>query len=319
MKCFCVIAAIGVLLGTGIEVRAELVDGIQAVVHDSIITYQDVQEYTRPLVDQLRQQYSNDPKEFQAKVYKAWNDNLERLVENQLILHDFKTAGYNLPESVIDEQLEHYIRANYGDDRVRFIKTLQAEGKTYEEFRREFRDRFIVQQMRLARDQNVTIISPHKIEVYYEEHTNDFKVDEEVKLRMIVLNKSSDDPEKAHKLAEEILTNIKGGASFAQMASVYSQGSQRSVGGDWGWVEKSVLRKELAVVAFSLKPGETSGVINTPEACYLMRVDGIKPAHVKALKDVRDGIEKTLLAQEHDRMQKQWIDRLKKKTFILYF
>jgi parvulin-like peptidyl-prolyl isomerase len=103
------------------------------------------------------------------------------------------------------------------------------------------------------------------------------------------------------------------------MASVYSQGSQRNQGGDWGWVEKSVLRKELADLAFSLKPGQRSGVIDTPEACYLMMVEERRPEHVKPLSDVRDEIEKTLLAQESERLQKQWIERLKKKTFVRYF
>ena len=57
------------------------------------------------------------------------------------------------------------------------------------------------------------------------------------------------------------------------MASVYSQGSQHNQGGDWGWVERSVFRKELADVAFTLKPGQVSDVIDTPQACYLMLVE----------------------------------------------
>ena len=79
------------------------------------------------------------------------------------------------------------------------------------------------------------------------------------------------------------------------------------------------MRKDLADVAFSLKPGEKSGVIETPEACYLMLVEDRRPAHIKPLNDVREDIEKTLLAQERDRLQNQWNERLKKKTFVRYF
>jgi len=64
-------------------------------------------------------------------------------------------------------------------------------------------------------------------------------------------------------LAEEVLAKLKDGAAFAEMASVYSQGSQRKPGRRLGWVEKSVLRRELADVAFGLKPGEKSDVIET--------------------------------------------------------
>jgi parvulin-like peptidyl-prolyl isomerase len=103
------------------------------------------------------------------------------------------------------------------------------------------------------------------------------------------------------------------------MASVYSEGSQKSQGGDWGWVERSVLRKDLADAAFALKPGQVSDVINTPESVYLMLVEQTKPAHARPLDEVRDDIEKTLRTQEQARLEKEWIDGLKKKTFIRYF
>jgi len=50
---------------------------------------------------------------------------------------------------------------------------------------------------------------------------------------MIVLNKTSGDDTNTASLAGEILAKIKEGATFQEMASVYSQGSQRSQGGDW--------------------------------------------------------------------------------------
>ena len=54
-------------------------------------------------------------------------------------------------------------------------------------------------------------------------------MEDEIKLRMIVLNKSSPDDTNTVKLANEILIQIKGGATFEEMASVYSQGSHS----DW--------------------------------------------------------------------------------------
>jgi parvulin-like peptidyl-prolyl isomerase len=162
------------------------------------------------------------------------------------------------------------------------------------------------------------IVSPHAIEVYYVNHKDQFKVESEVKLRMIILNKSEGDTNETAKLAGEILAKIKDGTSFTEMATVYSKDSQHT-GGDWGWVEKSVLLKDLANVAFSLKPGEVSGVIDTPKACFLLQVEDRRPEHIKPLNDVRDDIEKTLLAQDRDRLQKQWIERLRKKTFVLLF
>jgi hypothetical protein len=60
-------------------------------------------------------------------------------------------------------------------------------------------------------------------------------------------------------------------------------------------------------------------VIETPEACYIMQLVDKQSAHVKNLNDVRSEIEKILLSQQRDRLQQQWITRLKKKTFYRYF
>jgi parvulin-like peptidyl-prolyl isomerase len=103
------------------------------------------------------------------------------------------------------------------------------------------------------------------------------------------------------------------------MAATYSDGSQQHQGGDWGWVERSVLRPELAAVAAGLKAGEVSDVIETPESDYIMLVEQIRPAHVRPLGEIRDDIEKTLRAQEQARLEKNWIESLKKKTFIRLF
>jgi parvulin-like peptidyl-prolyl isomerase len=103
------------------------------------------------------------------------------------------------------------------------------------------------------------------------------------------------------------------------MASVYSQDSQRSQGGDRGWVERSFLRKELADIAFALKRGQVSDVIEMPEAYYIMLVEQARPAHVKPLNEVRDDVELTLRTQAQKQLEQQWIEQLKKKTFIRLF
>jgi parvulin-like peptidyl-prolyl isomerase len=308
-----------VMFSLAFGAKAELVNGIQAVVHDSIITVQEIQDMTEPYVEDLRRQYGDRPDIIEQKVGDAAKQNMEQLVERQLILHEFETAGYNLPESIIDQQLDDYIKAKYGD-RVTLTKTLQQEGITFEKFRQQYKDRFIVGAMRDKNINKEIMISPHKIEAYYLDHKDDFKEEDKVKLRMIVLTNAPDaDTTQTRKLADEILQRLKDGASFADMATVYSQGSQQREHGDWGWIDKSVLRKELADVAFQLKPGQTSGVIETPNAFYIMLVEDRHQSHVKDLSDVRDEIEKILLEKEHERLQKQWVDRLRKKTFIREF
>ena len=49
-----------------------------------------------------------------------------------------------------------------------------------------------------------------------------------------------------------------------------------------------------------------------------MKVEEFHPAHVKALNEVRAEIEKTLEAEERRRLRKEWIDRLRAKSFVSY-
>ena len=300
------------------QIRAEVVDGIKAVVHDSIVTYMQVEDATEPVANELRRDFRSQPAVYEKRLQAALDENLERLLQDQLILHEFSTAGYNLPESIIDEFVQTRIKERFGSRAV-MTKTLEKEGMTYEKFRQQIRDQFIIEQMRFSNVSKEIIVSPHKIEAYYLENTNTFKLAAQVKLRLIFLAKPSGDTGDVRKLADEVLGKIKEGAAFADMAGLYSQAADRKQGGLRDWEEISALKKELADAAAKLEPGQVSDVIDTPEACYLLRVEEKQNAHVKPLNEVRNDIEKLLLSQQREQLQRKWIDRLRKKTFVRYF
>jgi parvulin-like peptidyl-prolyl isomerase len=356
------------MVACGLPVSGEraLRNGIAAIVNDSIITYQEVEDNTAQFIDLLRRTYHHQPDVFQQKAFETHSDALEQLVETQLILYDFKNAGGKVPESLIKDEEKRIIQEKFGD-RVRFINTLKAQGVTLESFRQRLHDKKIVQYMTEKNIRGAVLISPQKIERYYATNMSQFKLGDQVKLRMIVLNRPTTAlAEEVRHLAEEILIKINEGATFTEMASIYSEGSQRREGGDWGWVEASVLNKGLADIAFALKPGQNSGVIALaredseiywiyqydkngqvttgrkytdkgtlveekkfesaasvnllqPRDFYLMLVEDKRIARTKALPEVRDEIEKTLIVQERARLHKKWIDRLKAKSFVRYF
>lgn len=319
MKFFRLMAILAAVSGAGLPLRAQITDGIKAVVNDTVITYSQVQRIIEPAMPALQQQYADQPQLLQQKINDLFRDGLEQLVERQLILRDFDVEGYHLPDSVVDQLVQDRIRDLYYGSRMTFMKTLQAEGKTFDQYRTELREQYIVSALHSKNVAQEIVVSPYAVETYYLAHTNDFKMEDQVKLRMIVLNKPAADDTNTVKRAQEILAEIRGGAKFEEMAATYSQGSQQHQEGDWGWVERSVLRKDLADAAFALKPGQVSDPIEAPDAVYLMLVEQIHPAHVRPLNEVRDDIEKSLRAEEQARLEKQWIDSLKEKTFIRYF
>src|SRR5947208_14436770 len=102
MKAICAFLTLVAFLLLPRFVTAEALppDGIRVVVHDFVITQYDVAAPTTDAARSLMRQYRGE--ELEKKVAQVEHDNLEELVNRKLILHEFTTAGYNLPESVID-------------------------------------------------------------------------------------------------------------------------------------------------------------------------------------------------------------------------
>jgi parvulin-like peptidyl-prolyl isomerase len=295
-----------------------IVNGIAVIVGDAVITYKDIQLALEKEVEALERRYGNQPALFNQKAVELENATRERMVEDQLMLQEFKRAGYVLPESYFQSRIDQDIR-RYGD-RLTLTKTLQAEGITFETYRARIRERIILQEMWRAKVPQEPLISPAKIEKYYDEHRDEFKVEDQIKLRMIVLtNNPNNSAYSPKKIAEEIVAKLGEKVPFAELARVYSQGSQAQEGGDWGWVQRSVLNTNLAQVAFSLEPGQHSGAVETPSGAYVLMVEDKKVSHIRPLAEVRDVIEQTLSAEEKKRLRKQWIDQLKAKAFVRYF
>jgi parvulin-like peptidyl-prolyl isomerase len=321
MKLICKISAVALLACTLGARGGQFVDGIKVVVDDALVTHVEVDMdlLGRGAVDSLQRQYAAEPELFQKKLTEAESDSLERLLDRQLILHEFKSL--KIPETMLDSEVDKEIHNEIQSrftDRMTLMKTLQAEGITYEAHRKQIRERIIIGFLTHKNVSSEVIISPHKVEAFYMAHTNEFKMEDEVKLRMIVFtNSPSTEAPQPRKLAEEVLAKLKEGADFGQLAAVYSQVPQRREKGEW--TERAILRKEIADAAFKLKAGQYSDVIETPEACYLVLIEDIKSSHMKSLGEVRDQIEGTLRLEERSRLEKQWLAKLKKKTFVRYF
>src|SRR4030095_14720766 len=110
MRFLCAMLAAAIVIGGSSRARADLVDGVTAIVHDSIITLQEVEDATVDVARELQTKYRGQPSEFQKKVYEAQKENLDQLVERQMVLHDFEVSYANFPESIIDQQFEENIR-----------------------------------------------------------------------------------------------------------------------------------------------------------------------------------------------------------------
>ena len=307
-------------------------NGVAAVINSEAITFRDVLAQTQMEEDDLKTQQQAGKiteEERKARIRERRKTVLDSLIETRLIIQDYKKKGYNFPAYYFDREEKQRVRDQFGGDRQALVKTLEERGITMADWKKSIRESFIVQQMRQINAKRFITISPHMIEVYYQSavtSTNrEFRQPEQVKLRMIYLApESSPDVEAT---AKEVLAQLESGVEFEALAKKYSD-YNRAGGGlfmdQGGWSERAGLKGELADVAFALRPGQSSGILSLPSAkgppaYYLLYVEEVKKAKVIPLSSIRRDIEGTLEAAESEKVQKEWIDRLKRDAYIERF
>jgi peptidyl-prolyl cis-trans isomerase SurA len=307
-----------------IPVRAaeQVLNGIVAIVNGEVITFSQVRELASLQEKSAAQAYQGN--DLQAKSQAIRQQAIKDLIDRALILQEFKKKEFTIPSYVIDDSVQKIIREEFGGDRLAFIKTLQAQGFTMARFRDIQKDKITVQAMRQSKVSDNVIVSPVKIREFYNKNSATYTSPEQVKLRMIVLREggasggdASSDPGIGKKqMAAELREKLAGGAEFDRLAQMYSEDSTNESGGDWGWIERKTLNPDLAKVAFSLKKGEISSVIQVDNAYYILMVEDKKPAITKPLSEVQQDIVQGLIQQEKLKAQEHWLETLRKKAYI---
>src|SRR5438270_10679025 len=117
-------------------------------------------------------------------------------------------------------------------------------------------------------------------------------------------------------MAEEILSKLVKGAEFERMAQIYSEDSTRDLGGDWGWVDRGTLAPPLEKIAFNLPPGKISNIIELSGNYYILKVEDKRGGITRSFAEVRDEIEKKLVAEEAQAKQDRWLTSLRQKAYI---
>ena len=225
-----------------------IIDGVAAIVNDKVITFSEVKKLCDGTERSLRDTYSGP--ELASHVREARRSTLKSLIEKELIIQDFNKKQFFIPESVVDDRLKETIQSQFDGDRTAFTRTMQANGVSLEQYKDELRNNMIVGAMRDHNVSKAVIISPFKIEKYYQENVAEFTQEEQIKISIILLRKPlflekrknadgvEEEYDPAAAVAKEILFKLDAGADFAEMARAYSEGKNRETGGDWGMGEQ---------------------------------------------------------------------------------
>jgi len=199
-------------------------------------------------------------------------------------------------------------------DPSNFTKDVQVTPQALEAFFATNRTRYKLPEQRSLR--YVLIDADHvrplvkltdaELRDYYSSHLDQYRVPERVKAAHILFKTTGDDATqvaKAKQTAQDVLDQIRKGADFAAMAKKYSQDTTAANGGDLGWIVRGQTVKEFEDTAFSLQPGQVSGLVTTTYGIHIIKVFDKQTAHLQTFDEVKDTIRATLEKQKLDAAQ----------------
>ena len=164
-------------------------------------------------------------------------------------------------------------------------------------------------------------VSEEDLRKYYSENEKRYTAPEERRASHILVKADKDAPkaerEKARAKAETLLAEIrKNPQSFAELARKNSddEGSAPK-GGDLEFFGRGQMVKPFEDAAFALKPGETSGVVETDFGYHIIQVTGARGGEKKSFEAVRGEIENEVRSQL---VQKRFADAAVEFGDIVY-
>lgn len=302
------------------DLNLRFANGIVAVAEDKIITVADVMQYIGPLLPQLRNEARGE-KDFQERLEQLQDSAIQDLIDRVLIVKEFrKDEKRQIPISYIDNALSDEISERFEGDRSKFLAYLRTKGQTIREYRREVEENIIFQYMQGQQRKSQSVISPVRIETFYNENKDRFFQEDSVHLRLIQLTRTEGETDEVlTQQANLVLARFKAGESFESLAKEYSRDMRRARGGDWGWQKRSDFRKEFSEVAFDLKKGGASAPILLPEGAFLLYSEDRKYSGIQPIDEVRDQIERMLVQQMGRTSQERWLERLRRNGYVKHY
>jgi peptidyl-prolyl cis-trans isomerase D len=145
-------------------------------------------------------------------------------------------------------------------------------------------------------------VTDAEVQAYYNAHKADYHVDQQVKIRHILIAAPQGDAQKdaaAKAKAQGILDKIHAGGDFAKLAAENSDDpGSKTQGGELGYVKANgQMVKPFQDAAMGLKAGETSGLVRTTFGYHILQAEARDEAHDKTLAEVAGEIRPILEQQ----------------------
>ena len=204
---------------------------------------------------------------------------LELMMEKKLFLDQARLDSLTVDYAMIEKELDNRITnamAYYGTQQAMEEYFKMPTYKLREAWRDNLEENYLIQNMQKSLSQKVRALTPADVKEYYRTHPDDSlpMVSTQYQLRQIVLYPAREEAERAVK--EKLLefrTRIAKGEKFSMLATLYSEDPGSAVrGGELKMSSKTDYWPAFADMAMSLKPGQVSQIVKTPDGFHIIEM-----------------------------------------------
>ncbi|MGY5451960.1 peptidylprolyl isomerase SurA [Agarivorans sp. MS3-6] len=266
MKKLILLSAGLVMLVAGlVQAQEQLLDKVVVIVNNDVITENQIQELTNKVVRNSASSGQDLPPK----------DELQEQVMNRLILESLQLQlaerlGIKISDSQLENTIDNIIR---GEKKTRevFLADIEKQGITYNQFREDIRTEIILGEVGRSQVQRRVKVSEQEIQALMKLIDEQDKGTIRYHVGHILLRVGSDES-ATQQLAESIVSQLKAGENFNQIAMTNSQGPKALEGGDWGWMTLEEMPTLFAGVVKNQHKDTVLGPIRTESGLHIIKV-----------------------------------------------
>jgi len=298
----------------------EVVEEIVARVNNQIVTRSD---YLRSQDELKKEAEQQDPVNADKVIADRSKDVLRDLIDQQLLLEKGKDLGITGDTELV-KKLDDMRKEMKLESMEDLEKAAQSQGISFEDFKLNMRNQIITQQVIGKEVGSRLVISKDDEQKFYDAHKNEMEQPEQIQLSEILVSTEKKTPDadenkaiqEAQAKADDLLAQIRKGASFEDVAKKYSDGPGAASGGDLGYFKRGTLAKELEEKTFAMKPGDVSDVIRTKQGFIILKVTHHHAAGVPPLNEVEQRVQDAIYMQKLQPALREYLGKLREDAFI---
>jgi len=298
------------------ETNKSSINSILATVDGEAITLLDLLSETKDKEEKIKAVYAgNIPIEEIEKIRK---EALELLINEKLILNEFKKHSYKVPPQMVERMLDSLAEEFSQNDRERLFLIAQQNKLSPQKLRKKAEERAAIELMLNEFCSRNIYVSPKEIQDKLNSIQKE-KTTSKVEIYTIFIAKDKEGESQKKEIVKKIQEdNAKNNLNiFRTLAKLYSENPSGANGGYLGWVEKEKLRSEFAETIKNLKKGQASEPINTNEGIYFIYLNDEKEKNNETI--TYEEIKKSILKEKIEKAKKEFAEKLRKNAIIRYF